>query len=146
MKKITMKLIKTQFDFNNAPSGRVYDKDALEKAVNDYVNRHAEKNDLMLGEIYHDRDYDDIAIHLKDVTHKIKTIVNDDGIVSIEAELLDTPIGKVVQQMLDMGSSISVHPRMFGRTEDVVDEEGNVIGKETVIDKIISWDIDMKKE
>lgn len=137
-----MKLVKTQFDFNNAPSGRVYDKEALTNAVNDYVNRHAEKNDLMLGEIYHDRTFDDNAIHLKDVSHKLKTIINDNGTVSIEAELLDTPMGKVVQQMLDAGTSVSIHPRMIGHSDDVIDEEGNVIGIKTVIDKIISWDID----
>ena len=134
--------ITTTFNFNNQ-SGRIYDRDEISKALNDYVNRH--NDDQMLGEIHHGREFDDGAIHLKDVSHKIKTINNDNDIVSIEAELLDTPKGKLVQEMINAGCSISMRPRMYEHTEDVINEDGNVVGQKTVIDNIVSFDIDINR-
>lgn len=136
--------ITTTFDFNHAPSRRVYDIDAISKAFNDYVNRHNNDNP-MIGEIRHGGFIDDNAIHLQEVSHKIKTINNDNGIISIEAELLDTPKGKLVQEMINAGHSISVHPRIYSHTEDVIDENGDVIGENTVVDNIISFDIDINR-
>ena len=134
--------VTTTFNFNNQ-SGRIYDRDEISKALNDYVNRH--NDDPMFGEIHHGRESDDGVIHLKDVSHKIKTINNDNDIVSIEAELLDTPKGKLVQEMINAGYSISMRPRMYGHTEDVINEDGNVVGQKTVIDNIVSFDIDINR-
>ena len=135
--------ITTTFNFNNSQSGRIYDRDEINKALNDYVNRN--NDNKMLGEIHNGREFDVDVIHLKDVSHEIKTISNDNGVVSLEVELLDTPKGKLVQEIVNAGHSISIHPRMYGHTEDVIDEDGNVVYKKTVIDNIISFDIDINK-
>lgn len=119
--------LNTTFDFNNTPSGRVYDKEALSKAFNDYVNKYNGKT--MLGEMSHGSYQNGLS--LSEVSHKINAITNNDGTISIEAELLDTPMGKIVQHMIDAGTPISINPRMFVHT----DEEGK-----TVIDEITSWD------
>ena len=107
------------------------------------MNRH--NDNKMFGEIHNGREFDADVIHLKDVSHEIKTISNDNGVVSLEVELLDTPKGKLVQEIVNAGHSISIHPRMYGHTEDVIDEDGNVVYKKTVIDNIISFDIDINK-
>ena len=135
--------ITTTFNFNNSQSGRIYDRDEINKALNDYVNRH--NDNKMFGEIHNGREFDADVIYLKDVSHEIKTISNDNGVVSLEVELLDTPKGKLVQEIVNAGHSISIHPRMYGHTEDVIDEDGNVVYKKTVIDNIISFDIDINK-
>ena len=63
----------------------------------------------------------------------------------IHFQLLDTPKGKLVQEMINAGYSISMRPRMYEHTEDVINEDGNVVGQKTVIDNIVSFDIDINR-
>lgn len=135
-----MKIIST-FNFNNNTTGIVFEENSFKKEFENYIRTH--KDALMLGEIMHSNKKENY-ISLQNISHVITKITNDNGIVNIEAELLSTPQGKLVENMIKNGSQLTVLPRVFFHNEEILDENGIQTGKyNTIIDEIISWDIQM---
>ena len=116
-------------------------KIALKKAIENYIRGH--KDAPMLGEIIYSNKKENY-ISLQNISHEITKITNDNDIVNIEAELLSTPQGKLVENMIKNGSQLTVMPRGFFHNEEILDENGIQTGKyNTIIDEITSWGIQM---
>ena len=135
-----MKIIST-FNFKNNITGRVFEENSFKKAFENYIRTH--KDAPMLGEIIHSNKKENY-MSLQNISHEITNITNDNGIVTIETELLSTPQGKLVENMIKNGSQLTVVPRGFFHNEEILDENGIQTGEyNTIIDAITSWDIQM---
>ena len=135
-----MKII-SNFNFNNNITGIVFEENNFKKAFENYITTN--KDSSMLGEIMHSNKKENY-ISLQNISHVITKITNDNGIVNIEAELLSTPQGKLVENMIKNDSQLKVVPRVFFHNEEILDENGIQTGEyNTIIDAITSWDIQM---
>lgn len=136
MEKVTC-LIK---DFGNPGNGRVYTKEAMEMAVKEYLSR--EDKTRRLGEM-DPRPDEDPWVHLSNVSHMIEDVRFEGDKLYGDIELLDTPNGKMAQELLKNGLPIHLAPRMTAQPIYEIDEEGNetnkIIGYKDL--SIISMDI-----
>jgi len=108
--------LKGIFQKSDTPNGnkRVYPRPVLEGAVESVSSIVNEGR--MLGELDHP---DDAKIHLDKVSHKVtKLYMNTDGTVIGEAEVLNTPAGKILESLLQSGVKLGISSRGFGSTKE----------------------------
>lgn len=103
-----------QFDLQNK-NGRVYPKSVMEKEVNRYVESYVNKN-RAYGELGHPQGP---TINLDRVSHIIKEL-NSDGKNNVygKALVMETPMGKIVQNLLQEGASLGVSSRGMGSLKE----------------------------
>ena len=91
-------------------NGRIYPMPVMEKAVGNYVDKQVSKG-RAVGELNHP---EGPTVNLDKVSHKIDnlTIKGDD--VMGRATILETPMGKIVQGLLDGGVQLGVSTRGMG--------------------------------
>ena len=94
-------------------NGRVYPKAVMESAVNKYVKEQVSK-DRAVGELNHP---DGPTVNLDKVSHKITELQMDGNNVMGKARILETPMGKIVQGLLDGGVQLGVSTRGMGSLE-----------------------------
>lgn len=104
------------FQKGDTPNGnrRSYPGQVLESAVNN-VKTIVEEG-RMLGELDHP---DDAKIHLDKVSHKVTKLEMRDGTVIGEAEVLQTPAGKILESLIKSGVKLGISSRGFGSTKEV---------------------------
>lgn len=114
-KKFRLKGIFQKSDTPNG-NGRVYPRKILESALQSTAQNVAEGR--MLGELDHP---DDAKIHLDKVSHKITklTIDPNTGFMMGEAEVLQTPAGKILEGLIKSGVKLGISSRGFGSVKDV---------------------------
>lgn len=95
-------------------NGRIYPKPIMENAVNKYVNEQV-KSKRSVGELNHP---DGPTINLDKVSHLITQLEWKDNDVIGKAQILDTPMGKIVQGLLDGGVQLGVSTRGMGSLEE----------------------------
>jgi hypothetical protein len=95
-------------------NGRSYPGAVLESAVTSVQNVVTEGR--MLGELDHPAD---AKIHLDKVSHKITKLQMENGTVMGEAEVLQTPAGKILESLLKSGVKLGISSRGFGSTKEV---------------------------
>lgn len=103
-------------DFNSNRNGRVYSRDLWEKAIrSDYVKEMINTHSL-LGELNHPmgEEEDRLEIDLTKVSHAINNIWIDDQGVWGEIDILPTPNGKIVNELIDYGTNIGISSRACG--------------------------------
>lgn len=110
---------------------RTYPKSIAEKMVNEFNKR----EEASFGELgYPKENFQEINV--RNISHKIEEIHINEENKSIEGtiEILDTPSGKMVKEILEevKDSKLSCRPRGVGE----VDEDGNVTNFE-----LISFDL-----
>lgn len=108
--------LKGIFQKSDTPNGnkRVYPRPVLEGAVESVSSIVNEGR--MLGELDHP---DDAKIHLDKVSHKVtKLYMSGDGTVIGEAEVLNTPAGKILESLLQSGVKLGISSRGFGSTKE----------------------------
>lgn len=108
--------LKGVFQKSDTPNGnkRVYPRQVLEGAIQSVSSIVSEGR--MLGELDHP---DDAKIHLDKVSHKVtKLYMNNDGTVFGEAEVLNTPAGKILESLLQSGVKLGISSRGFGSTKE----------------------------
>lgn len=120
------------------PSGRVYAKAGMEKAVKDYLDRH--KGKAMLGELNPDHKHSSLVTRLFNVSHQITKLEVKDSSLFCQVLLLDTPVGKIAQDIYNETNMLRFEPRAMFHYEDVEQEDGTV-EREMRIDNLISIDI-----
>lgn len=120
------------------PSGRVYAKAGMEKAVKDYLDRH--KGKAMLGELNPDHKHSYFVTRLINVSHQITKLEVKDSSLFCQVLLLDTPVGKIAQDIYNETNELRFEPRATFHYEDVEQEDGTV-RREMRIDDLISIDI-----
>jgi len=94
-------------------NGRVYEKSILEAAVDKYVKEQV-KTGRAVGELNHP---DGPGINLDKVSHKITELRFEGSDVIGKASILQTPMGKIVEGLLEGGVKLGVSSRGMGSLE-----------------------------
>jgi len=112
-------------------NGRVYPKGILEREVNKYQQLIKERR--ALGELDHP---DSSVINLKNVSHNIKEVHWEGNDVVGTVEILPTPSGNILKELLRAGILLGISSRGMGSTKPM---EGNklLVGEDF---ELIGWD------
>ena len=95
-------------------NGRIYPKETLFKAVEKYINEQV-KTGRAVGELDHPAGP---QINLDKVSHKITRLEFDGDNVVGKAQLLETPMGKIVEGLIKGGVKLGVSSRGMGTVEN----------------------------
>lgn len=111
-------------------NGRVYEKSILEGAVNKYVTEQV-KTGRAVGELNHP---DGPTINLDKVSHKITELKFEGSDVIGKASILNTPMGKIVEGLLEGGVKLGVSSRGMGT---LVNKQGaSHVGKDFMLSTV----------
>jgi hypothetical protein len=112
-------------------NGRVYPKNILEREVKKYEQLIKERR--ALGELDHP---DSSVINLKNVSHNIREIHWEGDDVVGTVEILPTPSGNILKELLRAGILLGISSRGMGSTKPM---EGNklLVGEDF---ELIGWD------
>ena len=91
-------------------NGRVYEKKTLEKAIEKYVNEQV-KTVRAVGELNHP---EGPTVNLDKVSHKINELRWQGSDVVGKASILKTPMGQIVEGLLEGGVKLGVSSRGMG--------------------------------
>ena len=94
-------------------SGRIYPKPIMESAVGKYVTEQVSKK-RAVGELNHP---EGPTVNLDKVSHLITNLKMEGNNVVGKAQILDTPMGKIVQGLLSGGVRLGVSTRGMGSLE-----------------------------
>lgn len=105
-------------------NGRIYPKSVMEKAVDKYVKEQV-KTGRAVGELNHPQGP---TINLDKVSHLITELSWDGNNILGKAKILDTPMGKIAQGLMEGGVQLGVSSRGMG---SLVQREGkNYVGED----------------
>ena len=91
-------------------NGRIYPMTVLESKVADYTDKFIAKN-RAFGELNHPKGP---TVNLDRVSHIIKEMNTDGHNFRGKAKVMDTPMGKIVQNLMDEGAKLGVSTRGMG--------------------------------
>jgi hypothetical protein len=94
-------------------NGRVYPKAIMERAVDKYVQEQVSQK-RAVGELNHP---EGPTVNLDKVSHLITDLKFEGNDVVGKAQILDTPMGKIVKGLLDGGVQLGVSTRGMGSLE-----------------------------
>tara|TARA_B100001093_G_scaffold499664_1_gene549169 strand:+ start:1106 stop:1747 length:642 start_codon:yes stop_codon:yes gene_type:complete len=95
-------------------NGRIYPKETLFNAVEKYVNEQVSKG-RAVGELDHPAGP---QINLDKVSHKITELKFDGDNVVGKAQVLNTPMGRIVEGLIEGGVKLGVSSRGMGTVEN----------------------------
>ena len=96
-------------------NGRVYPIRILGPKVSEYTESHVKKN-RALGELNHPQGP---TVNLDRASHIIKELAVEGNDIVGRAKVLDTPMGKIVQNLIDGGAQLGVSSRGMGSLKTV---------------------------
>ena len=91
-------------------NGRIYPQGTLLKECKRYINEYVNKG-RALGELNHPTGP---TVNLDRVSHIVKELYEDGKNVYGKAKVLDTPMGKIVKNLIDEGAQLGVSTRGMG--------------------------------
>lgn len=91
-------------------NGRIYPKNTLLKETSRYINEYVNKG-RALGELNHPTGP---TVNLDRVSHIVKELYEDGKNVYGKAKVMDTPMGKIVKNLIDEGAQLGVSTRGMG--------------------------------
>lgn len=91
-------------------NGRVYPKNILAKETGRYINEYVNKG-RALGELNHPTGP---TVNLDRVSHIVKELYEDGKNIYGKAKVLDTPMGKIVKNLIEEGAQLGVSTRGMG--------------------------------
>jgi len=91
-------------------NGRIYPQPILVKECKRYINEYVDKG-RALGELNHPTGP---TVNLDRVSHIVKELYEDGKNVYGKAKVLDTPMGKIVKNLIDEGAQLGVSTRGMG--------------------------------
>tara|TARA_R100000008_G_scaffold84970_1_gene73726 strand:- start:937 stop:1560 length:624 start_codon:yes stop_codon:yes gene_type:complete len=100
-------------------NGRIYRKETLQREVQNYQRAITERRSL--GELDHP---DDSVINLKNASHLCTKMWWDGDQVMAKFEVLDTPSGRILKDLVKAGIKLGISSRGLGSTKQ---EKGNTI-------------------
>tara|TARA_R110000824_G_scaffold57546_2_gene156389 strand:+ start:18378 stop:18989 length:612 start_codon:yes stop_codon:yes gene_type:complete len=100
-------------------NGRVYPGAILEREMNNYKKLVTERR--ALGELDHP---DDSVINLKNASHLVTDVWWDDGAVMGKIQVLNTPSGQVLSELVNAGVKLGISSRGMG---SVTESNGDTI-------------------
>ena len=95
-------------------NGRIYPSEVMEKGVKTYTEAYIGKN-RAFGELDHPSGP---SINLDRVSHMIKELVKEGNDYVGKAKILDTPMGKIVKNLMDEGALLGVSSRGLGTLKE----------------------------
>ena len=98
-----------QADIKNR-NGRIYPMEVLDEEVRKY-NKNFIKQNRAFGELGHP---DGPTVNLERVSHMITSLEPDGKNFIGEAKIMDTPMGKIVKNLMDEGAKLGVSSRGMG--------------------------------
>ena len=98
-----------QADIKNR-NGRLYPMEVLDEEVKNY-NKNFIKENRAFGELGHP---DGPTVNLERVSHMITSLKPDGKNFIGEAKIMDTPMGKIVKNLMDEGAKLGVSSRGMG--------------------------------
>jgi hypothetical protein len=98
-----------QADVKNR-NGRIYPQTILAKECSRYINEYVNKG-RALGELNHPSGP---TVNLDRVSHIIKELHEDGNNIYGKAKILDTPMGRIVKNLIDEGAQLGVSTRGMG--------------------------------
>ena len=101
-----------QADIKNR-NGRVYPMDILSNEVNNYTEKFINEK-RAFGELGHP---EGPTVNLERVSHMITSLKKDGKNFIGEAKIIDTPMGKIVKNLMDEGAKLGVSSRGMGSLE-----------------------------
>ena len=108
-KNYKIKGVFLQADIKNR-NGRIYPMEVLEKEVAKY-NRNFIRENRAFGELGHP---DGPTVNLERASHITTSLVPDGKNFLGEAKIMDTPMGKIVKNLMDEGCKLGVSSRGMG--------------------------------
>jgi hypothetical protein len=96
-------------------NGRVYPKEILEREAKKYAET-AIKTNTAMGELDHP---ESTIINLKNASHNIKRIWWEGNDLMGELELLNTPSGKIAQEIVSAGIPLGISSRGMGSVQQI---------------------------
>jgi len=124
-KKYVIEGVFAQTDKKNR-NGRVYPNAIMQKAVKQYVDTQVSKK-RAVGELNHP---EGPTVNLDKVSHLITDLHFEGKDVVGKAQILDTPMGKIVKGLLDGGVQLGVSTRGMGSLEQ---QNGAMVVKDDFI-------------
>jgi hypothetical protein len=91
-------------------NGRIYPKNILTKETGRYINEYVNKG-RALGELNHPTGP---TVNLDRVSHIVKDLHEDGNNIYGKAKVLDTPMGRIVKNLIDEGAQLGVSTRGMG--------------------------------
>jgi len=110
-KKITLKGILQKADTLNQ-NGRVYPLNILEREIRNYQKFISENR--AVGELDHP---DTSVVNLKNASHLIKEAYLEGDVVYGTVEIMSTPSGKILQNLIESGVKLGISSRGVGSTK-----------------------------
>jgi hypothetical protein len=126
-KKMYIEGIFLQGDICNR-NGRMYPMETLSREVNRYTEAFINKG-RALGELGHP---DGPTVNLDRVSHKIVSLEQDGTNFRGKAQLLETPMGKIAQSLLDSGVCLGVSSRGVGSLK-MTNEGHKIVGEDFML-------------
>jgi len=112
---------------------RIYERNLLEREVGKLQPILAERR--LIGELDHPKDE---VVHLTNASHVITGLHMEGNKVIGEAELLNTPAGKVLQELVKAGVKIGISSRAVGGLTYDADKDAYVVNENL---RLITWDM-----
>ena len=113
-------------------NGRVYDKQVLLREVNNYM-----ENFVKVGNAYGELDHPESAIvSLKNASHVVKDLWWDGDDLCGRVELLNTPSGNIVKEIIRGGHTIGISSRGTGSVKPT--NEGHLEVQDDF--ELVCWD------
>ena len=113
-------------------NGRVYDKQVLRREVNNYM-----ENFVKVGNAYGELDHPESAIvSLKNASHVVKELWWDGDDLCGKVELLNTPSGNIVKEIIRGGHTIGISSRGTGSVKPT--NEGHLEVQDDF--ELVCWD------
>ena len=113
-------------------NGRVYKKPILEREVNNYV-----ENFVKVGNAYGELDHPESPIiSLKNASHIVKELWWEGDDLMGKVELLNTPAGNIVKEILKAGHAIGISSRGTGSVQQT--NEGTLMVQPDF--ELVCWD------
>lgn len=97
-------------------NGRIYPKEILSKAITEHTDKNMQSG-RALGELNHPEN-GMASINLDRVSHKFISVMEDGDNFVTKAEVLDTPCGKIVQNLLAGGVKLGISSRGLGNLKE----------------------------
>jgi len=111
-------------------NGRVYPKPILEREIMNYQKLIRENRST--GELDHP---DSSVVELKNVSHIIREAIMEGDVVKGTVEILNTPSGKILQDLIEAGVKLGISSRGVGSTKS---DGGNQVVQDDF--QLICWD------
>lgn len=114
-------------------NGRVYPKNILEREIEKYKGREIKEN-RAYGELDHP---ESSVVELKNTSHIIRDVYWRGDDVMGQVEILNTPTGRILQEIINAGCTVGISSRGMGSVKQI--KEDGTVAVETDFE-LICWD------